>query len=35
VLKSATYACGLMVNKEESLIKDLSVESQYLQQLQD
>ncbi len=35
VLRSTTFACGLMANKEESLIKDIAGDEQYVRRLQD
>lgn len=35
VLRSSTFACGLLVNKEESLIKDLAQNEAYVKRLQD
>lgn len=34
-IKATTFVCGLMVNKEESLIKDIANDHNYIKKLQD
>jgi hypothetical protein len=35
VIKCAAFVCGLMVQKEDSLIKDIASDSNYVRRLQD